>query len=414
MSNLSNLSRYLRIMPKFDISIDTPILYITIDTSFLIPTSNRNVYDIDIDEVRQYLHNLRSNEFENPSHIDDYVPIGQIQISPQNFTVSTISTILVNTRIVPQTNTYKQIKPNVWIAEANVSNTKMRSIGTIYSKSKPNFQTPVFPISYLKRTMGFNNNIYSDPKYGKFILNDTALNVDKKNMRMIDTSLNISFIPKNVDRKVYFTAQGTISNDPVCVKSDDKIDILECNAQIDTKLDTKLDTKIDKLDKLDIKSDIKSDSKSDPKLDTIDKSKKLRLVEKDEPWFLNPDIVGDIAHPNRDPHTITGHHVSLQLTDEELYDVLEDLKPNGTYGTITGDSDNLVLIGTFDGEQDEVNAVYSSNCKVDPQIAHSRYESYLMCNNIEGFTDADKNYTNIVRIICIVIILLMVYKFLRR
>ena len=153
-----------------------------------------------------------------------------------------------------------------------------------------------------------------------------------------------------------------------------------------------------------------------------DREKQIILREKDEPWFTDPEIVGDIAIYDN-PHTVTGHHNTLEMTDSEIYDAIEELRPKGSLGALRGDSETLVLIGTFDGDTDEVNMPFSSDCLVDPVVGYSRYDKLKKCLNEEGRNgmgrllepmDAEPNYNNfIMGVICIIILILLVYKFRR-
>jgi hypothetical protein len=461
--------RYLRIRPGTDISINTPVLNLNIGAAFLIETDSRDpVYDLNIDAVRAHLKKHHHLEFESAEHIDDYVPVGQVDRRYRGDKDSSIdpniSIILANTRVVPTTRSYRQLKSSIWVAETTLNGTKMRSLGTVYSIEKPNYATPIFPISLMKKVSSSepNYDLYSDRSYGRRVLNETALNIDKRNRRMIDSTGDISLIPSNVfipltpdelygadmsglderfNRKVYFTTQGTIANDPACVKPKNnrmKNHLMECNG---------IATQIDPNESGDLNMNARVDNRinsnnSDYKVENFnnmrqlgpntppdnseykilsDREKQIILREKDEPWFTNPEIVGDIAIYDN-PHTVTGHHDTLEMTDSEIYDAIEELRPKGSLGALKGDSETLVLIGTFDGDTDEVNMPFSSDCKVDPVIGYSRYDKLQRCLNREGrngmgkllepFEAQEPNYNNyIMGIICIIILILLVYKF---
>jgi hypothetical protein len=487
----------LRIKPGTDISINTPILNINIGADFLRRVDSRkDIYEIDIDLIRKVLNTKFIHLFENSKHIDDYVSVGQIDRRSRGHADSdsdsdtnsdtdsieytedpNISIILANTRIVPQTNRYKEIKKNIWLAESVMSGTKMRSVGTIYSckKDGPDSFTPIFPVAYLKRVSGDEPNyaIYSDQAHGRYTLNDTALNIDKKNMRMINSTGDISLIPSNTfvpmtpgelyggeisgleisgldksyNRKVYFTAHGTIANDSNCVKPKDnmsKMSNMECNgistvmANESNDLSDNERVKINDINRVGNKEKKSNGSQNNNTNDTVDmgdmnstvllsdREKKIIMREKDEPWFTDPQIVGDIADYD-DPHTITGHHNTFDMTESELYDIVDDIKPQGSIVTMTGDSDTLVLIGTFDGNADEIMMPFSSDCLIDPVIGYSRYDTLQKCMNrenrngverkIEAFesdkphSDTEVNYNNYIMFLMFVIIIaLLIYK----
>ena len=482
-ANNANFSKingyYLRIKPGTKISINTPILNLTIGAAFLIKTDSRDpVYDVDIDTLRDFLREYHYLEFESIDHIDDYVAVGQVDrryrgdidasIDPN------ISIILANTRVVPTTKSYRRLKSQVWVAETTLNNTNMRSLGTIYSKDKPTYSIPVFPISFMKKVSMTepNYDVYSDRILGRYVLNETALNVDKRNRRMIDSTGDISLIPSNIfipltpdelygadmsglderyNRKVYFTTQGTIASDSVCVQPKNnrmKNHLMECNG-IATTVSRPGKMDIDRIDPNDSNDlsmnaivDEDNNSGNDIEIENManvrqlgpisppdntnykiltDREKQIILREKDEPWFTNPEIVGDIAVMD-DPHTVTGHLDTLEMTDSEIYDVIERLKPKGSLGALVGDSETLVLIGTIDGDADEINAPFESDCTIDPVIGYSRYDKLKKCMNLEGrngmgrllepFNGEEMNYNNyIMGIICAIIVVLLIYKF---
>lgn len=112
---------YLRIRPGIDISINTPILHINIgyghlksvDTNCGTPSG---IYNVDINSIRRTLKKKHGHMFESPSHVDDYVPVGQVQARIHRFEQSTqrvmdpnLSIILANTRVVPVSNEYVRI-----------------------------------------------------------------------------------------------------------------------------------------------------------------------------------------------------------------------------------------------------------------------------------------------------------------
>jgi hypothetical protein len=160
-----------------------------------------------------------------------------------------------------------------------------------------------------------------------------------------------------------------------------------------------------------------------------EKEKRIVLREKDEPWFTDPFVVGDVAEYD-DPHTVTGHNETLEMTDSELYETIERLKPKGSIGTMTGDADTIVLIGTFDGGTDEINMPYNQDivdqtCDPSTIIGYSAYDKLQKClgnraglkksDSMENFdgqsNEHDQNYNNyIMMAICIIIIVLMMYR----
>lgn len=481
---------YLRIRPGTDISINTPILNINIGYALLKPINKNGnskdyIFKVHIKKVRDILRRDHGHMFEEPNHVNDYVPVGQVDIRYKGDRSSSadpnISIILANTRVVPLSKQYRKIRNNVWVAEATISGTRMRSIGTIYSKTIPTDTIPVFPVSYFKKVSDNepNYDVYSDRAYGRFTLNDNALNIDKKNLRMINSTGDISLIPSNTfvpqtpgelygsdmsgmderfNRKVYFTTQGSIANDPNCVKPRDnmmKNNQMECNGIATTinsiepmandNDDLRMNERVDGSNSIEEFNSSSDDSQSSDNTQYSElqyselqysnntvrevltsRERQLILREKDEPWFTDPEIVGDIAVYD-DPYTITGHNNTFEASDEELYDIIDELKPKGSLGVLQGDSDTLVLIGTIDGDTEEINAPFSSDCKMDPVIGYSRYDKLQKClgnsdrnglgkimENFDsnGIEEYNSNNT-IMWVMCFIILTLMVYR-LRR
>lgn len=529
LENETKLHNYLRIRPKTDISINTPILQINIGYKYLnLISSKRGIYSVDIREIRKELSKNHKWEFEHPDHIGDYVAVGQVELryrgrGNDSSHDPNISIILANSRVIPLSDSYKMVRPNIWIAQTNMSGNEMRSLGTIYSKEKPTVPMPVFPVTYLKEINDSepNYDIYSDSAYGRYTLNDTMLNVDKRNIRMIGTTGDIATLPSHTyvpmtahdlysddmsgldmgyNRKVYYTTQGTIATDPRCVKPSknmNKMHHMECNGVATTitpddkemmaervvddgvlandngELDLnervgasdadkqKSDSRIRRgrsksINSRNVKdSTVRSNRSHGSRIKTRDaeynnntndsvssdstsmsppnvlnsRQKKIILREKDEPWFTDPDVVGNIADYD-DPHKITGHHDTLQMTDSELYDMLEDMRPDGPYGSMTGDSNTLTLIGTFEGDTDEINSPVEPTCAINPPIGYSRYDQMRNCFNhshnksrpvgesvnsftepdvVEGFNNQSQN-NYIMLAICLLVIVLLFYK----
>lgn len=442
-------------------------------------------------KIWQALEKYYSEMFEDVRHIRDYISVGQIfprkirqYRIDHNQDVTEIGgiadingsdqpylpIILANTRVVPVTKEFRQIRPNIWVGEASINtNTKMASLGTLYSTTYPDVDVPVFSISYLTRVPDseLNYSVYSDKLYGSFVLNDTALNIDKLNMRMINSTGDIvmSDMPnmpnrsdppmtpgrlfddsstsiRSYNRKVYFTAQGSIAADDDCVKPISnmmKNHLMECNA-VGTGMPSAVNDSHDTNASVsntadDNRTEHMTDTKDDRAFGRVmgEKEKRIVLREKDEPWFTDPFVVGDVAEYD-DPHTVTGHNETLEMTDSELYETIERLKPKGSIGTMTGDADTIVLIGTFDGGTDEINMPYNQDivdrdCDPSTIIGYSRYDKLRKClgnraglkrsassdspKSMENFdqSNADNDYNNyIMMAICIIIIVLMMYR----
>jgi hypothetical protein len=410
------------ILGSVKININTPIIILSnVPKKYLMQTeNNQTVYNIDIDMLHNDLESLHQ-------YIDKFIPIGQIYVYGSNKKLFTI--IMANTRIVPSTRNFEQIKKNIWVGIIRKNNKVNRSIGTIYIETKPHITIPVFPDKFLKQidymnddlNRGENNiyaNIYSDKTYGRWIIDNYKFNMNKSHLKMIDSSGEISnmFIPptsdysdyivnsepsigsnvgsnvksmtdKRLNRKVYFSAQGTITNDTNNTNNTNDTNyqsrerktkqINECNeSESKQHLSNNISAMSD--DTLEI-NDIEINEINDvfsplKKSKLIKSGKSLILKEKDEPWFTDSVIVGSAASI-ADPHKITGHISTI--VDGTLYD-----------GTIYVDDSNY-----------ETNAPYTSDCVSDNIIGYSRFDADKKCRGdenktIENFDETKTDYVN--------------------
>lgn len=279
------------ILDSGDIDNNTPIIIIkNISSEYLIKSYN-NIYWIDINKLYNKLE-------QKIKFIHNFLPVGQIKTNKKYFT-----TILANTKLIPTTKTFEKIKNNEWIALIKKNGNINRSIGTFKSIEKPNINIPVFPQKFLQQytNTSYNKSIYKDlyshKSLGVLILNKYMFNIDKANLKMIDSTGDISnmCIPDphinifNIDtpNKIFFTAQGNISTDG------------EYN--IPNAFDNSTLNNYD---------NIIDDKKS--------KNIKLVLREKDNPWFLDYDIVGNAIN-TANPHKVIG--VSSSITENNNNDI---------------------------------------------------------------------------------------------
>jgi hypothetical protein len=427
------------ILGSIKININTPIIILSnVPKKYLIQSENNQlVYNIDVDNLHNDLESLHK-------YIDRFIPVGQIYVYGSNKKFFTI--LMANTRIVPSTRNFEQIKKNIWVGIIRKNDKVNRSIGTIYSETKPDIMIPVFPDKFLKKIDYMNDdlnqkenniyaNIYSDKIYGKWIIDNYKFNMNKSYLKMIDSSGEISnmFVPptiagmqpstsetdsnimtnaqsvtdseskhigdKRLNRKVYFSAQGAITNDANCRTQDrnlEQISINDCNESGANQQETNNISAMtdDTLEMNDVS--VYSDVFSPLKKSKLAKSgKSLILKEKDEPWFTDSMIVGSAASI-ADPHKITGHISTI--VDGTLYD-----------GTVYTDDLNY-----------EINAPYTSDCVIDNVIGYSRSDADKKCrgdektNSIENFNEPETNteYVNniIMYVMCIILIILIMYR----
>lgn len=424
------------------ININTPIIILTgVPKRYLVPiVENSSVYNIDTEHLQDDLE----KRFQ---FIERFIPIGQLYAKNRDNLKNTFTVVMANTRIIPTTRNFEEIKKNVWVGIIRKNDKLNRSLGTVYSKDKPQIIMPVFPLSFLKKLESDRDDIsrgeyngyvdtYSDPSYGRWVLNKYKFNVDKNHLKMIDSSGEISnmFIPttprdiidddyndsdKKFSRKVYFTAQGSIVSDTNCIPPRDnmsRMSLNECNGNdIDETLVASTqqtngrrsetngspvvlgnvmanDEGMLEMNAVPVYSDVFSPLK---KSKLTKRGKTLVLKEKDEPWFTDSSVVGSAASIV-DPHKITGR--------------------------ITTVVDGTVYDGTVYGDTDEDNASFISDCaSKEPIIGYSRKDINDKCrgfDGIEGFESSDDSDTSmdyinnsIMYVMCIILIILLVYRF---
>ena len=409
------------ILGSIKININTPIIILSnVSKKYLIPSqNNQSVYNIDIDT----LHNDLESQYQ---FIDRFIPIGQIYMYGSNKKLFTI--IMANTRIIPSTRNFDQIKKNIWIGILRKNDKINRSIGTIYSESRPDFSIPVFPDKFLKKVDDINDdlnrnenniyaNIYSDNIYGRWIIDNYKFNINKSHLKMIDSSGEISnmFIPsamvgmnpsassavdmqlpsdyivnqnsenlrdlnrnnnKRLSHKVYFSAQGAITND----------------TNHESRTNNQEATYVSAMPSDDDTIEINDNSVYSDVFSLLQKTKltksgkSLILKEKEEPWFTDSMIVGSAASID-DPHKITGHISSIEdgtLNDGTLCD-----------GTVYNNVDY------------EINAPYTSD-------NNKKYRDNQKPDSIENFNESETNMdylnNNIMYIMCIILIILIMYR----
>lgn len=364
---------------------NTPILIVkNIPSSYLI-SIDTNVYWIDINK----LHTILAKQID---FIYDFVPIGQIKTNKNYFT-----TILANTKLIPTTESYEKIKNNEWVAIIKKQGKINRSVGTFKSVDKPIMNIPVFPITFLQKynNTSFNNSTYKDlyshKNFGKWIFNKYMFNIDKSNLKMIDSSGNISnmYIPdsniniydeKEEASKIFFTTQGNISND-------DKYII---TSAYDTANSSLQEYKIDNKNKL------------------LKKNKTLFLREKENPWFLDYAIVGEAINTDN-PSKVTG----ITPLSNPL-DVMSLNTNNSIPDTDNQTSDNL---NTDNLNTDNLN---SDNQTSDNQTSDNLNSDNLnsdnqTSNNLNSNNLSNGNYNNsIILIISCLILLFIICKMLKK
>lgn len=423
------------------ITINTPVIFLhNVSHEYLLPVCD-SIYTIDTRSLHRDLE-------DRIQFIDRFVPVGQVYLNwkrnPHNWNGKSqvITLPMANTRMIHVTNTYEEIERNVWIGIIRKDDKESRTLGTIRSKGIPKETYPVFPASFMIKNDTYNEddvsyanyvNVYSDPSYGRWMLNPYKFNVDRTHLKMIDSAGELSnlYLPRPVtpmdvldvgygnddyNRKVYFTAQGVIVSDANCVPPLDnmnKMTYKECNAtgsgrisgiSFENEIEPKtiLANDDDQLAlSLNEAADYDDTFSKRSKGKTFSKKKKLVLREKDEPWFADAGIVGTAASVTN-PHKITGR--------------------------IDGEASMPVVdMGVMSNERGETHAPFTTPCAVpEPEPGYSRYQQMLSCDGYPSRTYSDEfvdeyfnndnntslDYVNnyIIYAICIIIILLLVYR----
>lgn len=358
-----------------NINKNTPIIIIkNIPSSFLLSTDIENIYDINIEKLYNELETL-------VQYISFFIPVGQIYFDSYIINKKgnlTFDVIMANTRIIQITNTYSEIANNIWVGIVSKDDKINKSLGTIYSIGKPEYAIPVFPLNYIisydetknDKNMDVYRFIYSDKKYGRWVLNGYKFNIDRTKLRMINSvgDIDVMDIPettffsyKDNDRKLYYTAQGEIANDTNCIPPIDnlsKATLNECNS-----------VQLSKRNRIYQKHN-----------NNIAKQIRIELKESDEPWFDDPNVVGSASADN-EAYKITGYK---------------------SEGILETDHD--------DGISDESEGTFSSPCKKPLASGYSRAEQNDNCI-IEGYDNKQYDYNNL--IICflsICVVILLFYK----
>lgn len=389
----------------------TPIIVLTIPKRYLIHIY-KNIYEIDIFKIRNHLE-------KKLVFIHLFFPVGQVRITDDS---KFYEVLLANKNIFQLSDKYKQIKNNIWIAYLNDS----LSIGTIISDRKPDYSIPVIPKKLLVKTNEYNYNIYSDPSYGKQMINKYLLGVNKNKVRIISvdgdiSSLNIPVSTNdivsdsisgnyNFDKKIFFSTQGEIKMNSNCLHPYDNLSKFtqdECNAvtyNIEPMSNISIDDN-EKVSNLDMTYSKKSKNK---------KGRNVVLRETDEPWFNDKDIMGK-NHDHELSHKITcpkGNYQSpLEIQIDDKTNTIS--RPQGPM--------NRDIIKTLNSDMESDLASSNYDCKDSKVIAYSQHDQLHKCdfgnqiNNpnynsdgfIEGFSD-DCDYFDHQTIIILIILIIIV------
>ncbi len=441
------------LMGSKKIDINTPVLILTnVTCSYLLPhTSLTNVYYVDVVKLHNDL--LNSEKF-----INNFIPVGQIQI---NDLTKTFTLIMANVLIIPVTTSFEEITKNIWIGVIRKNDKICRSLGTIYNVGKPPISIPVFPNSFLKKLNAQFDDLYDDlysyKKYDRWAFNKYKFNIDKKNLKIIDgmgeinnmyipmTTMNINVnnndISNMYNHKEYFSTQGSIAKDNHCISPKQefyKISLNHCNTMLDQNrslleenlnnnqnnnqrlIDHRLlDQRLLDQTLLTVEPTIEANDEGllsmnesrEYKVESCSKKNNsgwfkkgdtLILKEKDDPWFLDQQIVGNVLNIS-DPHKVTGQLYIVDSVNNTINDSVNHSNNNSVNNTVT---ENNSLLNTIHKSKLKTKQQLIKNTKILIKDQYEDLDHENFDNNEEIF-----NYNNIIMfIICIIILILLIYR----
>lgn len=424
------------------ITISKPVIRVRIGKGFLTKVT-RGIYSVNVKKLHKELDEQLAHMFEDREHVRNYYPVGQVKCKGD-----VVDTLLVNSRIVPLSNKYTEIKPNIWYA--SLKNAK--SLGTIYSTSMPSTFTPVFPAKYMTKVnnsvnSSYNKHVslcYSDPMYGNYTINFTAINFDRST-QMIGTDgtiqpmkgVNPMYVPglnaiehvfgmydgKNeYTHRAYYNTQGKINTDGDCVKPQNNrsnMHINECNGyildmqsdefnslavvdnstyetfsdDISTSDTSSSDSDISSVSSVSSVSNDSSDYSEYSTNSTIDTNSNLpiesepkNIIMKGDGCVLktksNPWFMNGEMQGINDSHKVTHQSENLLLTSKEIRDILS----SNNVDILKNKDDKLLIIGKFDIlEKDNlVTNITDDKMVYDGNVCnvgYSMHDRLMKCND---------------------------------
>lgn len=393
----TNEIKLVNVMGSEYIDIETPIIVANIGPEFLISVDKKNnIYRINMKRIYDVIQ-------ERVEFIYQFTPVSHIKL--RNYSPKQINVLLANKRLIPHTTSFQRVgKTNDWYGIIKKRNTIAKSLGTFRSLTKPSHEVPVFLSKYIKEYNSDTDvdfHIHTNKKYGNWTINKYAFELDTSKINMIGPTGTISkmFIPVTphdlqldtvtgkegkFNRKTYFTAQGNIVSSTNCVaptENMNKMTLNECNS---VEVAANDDGSLSLNETISGYSDIGFNDNHN-KNKNHKNNDSLVLKEKDEPWYLNHNIIGngvEIANP----HKVTGTVNSLRRG-----------------------------LGTVYGDSNEINSPFITDCKLDNVTGHSRLHKHNRCLGIEGFDgdnediDDNVNYNNYIVLSLCIIILFIIY-----
>ena len=299
--------------------------------------ADNNIYKLDIDRLAQTLnkeYRLGDINFCN------FIPVGDV--CSRN---GVNNIILANKHVVPTTKRYNKVGEfnglHLWIGELKRKGKISRSMGVVTTDnpSPPDSRIPVLPRSFLVkmdfrdgiiRGNEFNTLNYKEDglwmivrnKFNRSMDNFRLLGNNGKYLSSFDNKLKTKSKNSN-GQNVSYNVQGELVMNGLCItandgnnvgldkcKSDRKQKWFPYNGNFISMMDDKFNTclSVDNKDNITTKTcNLSSDAEWDMQYtDPQNRSyswpktsgKIVALVEKDNPWYLNKDIVGNKIYIN--------------------------------------------------------------------------------------------------------------------
>lgn len=333
------------------------------------------------------------NKYSAFIDMDNYMSIGDLCSSGEITDV-----ILANKNTIASMNKYKKVgtigNHTAWVGKATKNGNELRSIGVVLTEkdSPPKFNIPILPINYLvkmhfggSKIRGNEFNILSYFTDGlwtivvsKFMDHESYFkysNTNGKYLSSINSTLSMKDSKDNM-QNIRYTSDGQLMIDNKCITVNNGKLILSVrsNTDLNQKWVKKADKfmslsdsnfnkclGIDKNNNVVLKNCPKSVEWDFQNVDYIDvrnpkwksvKGKSLVLVDRNDPWFLNKDIVDVIEHPGNGKISPIGYDlVKDDQTPSRIGGTPKKNRSSFSDGYFDGDQKDKI-IETFDDESD--------------------------------------------------------------
>jgi len=404
------------ILGSINISNNTPFIIVSCNSinKYLVKVKTvgqYNVFRINYESLSKY---IASEKNTSEFNINSFVPVGDLCSKTQIFNI-----ILANQYVIPSTTKYKKVNTldglTFWSGFLKRKGKELRSIGVVVTtdKNPPEYRIPVLPRSYLikmdftdSQITGNEFNILSSKqdglwmivrnKFGKSVNNFKLLGLNGKYLYSNNNKLQLR--DKNSsNQSVSYNVQGELVMGGMCLTTNDNksVTLDKCdnkkqqkwvpyNGNFISMLDNKFNSclSVDSGDNVITKNcNLSSNAEWDIQNENVEdvrnyswpkvKGKTVVLTTKNNPWFLNKDIVGEKAYIN----------ITKQPRDAYYKEY----------------------------------AKYKSDCKIPEKGDKSQGKGYSyadsLSNCIEGFSEKEGNDNFVLLILLIILFILLIVKF---